>query len=277
MQPSAAGKAQFWVDRHFHDLEYMHLVDRQHAFSSHTHDSFVMGCVERGHLNYHNCGRQADLLPGQVLVINPGDLHDCRPGEDGASYRMFYPSDRMMAEAAEILGARGGNPPRFAKSSLGDRDLASAIDRLHRQSQAGAGRLNLEGEMLTMLEMLFTRHGDATIANDPATGDIRLIRKACLYLEDHLDRDVSLTELAEYLAVNQFRLIREFRKVKGITPHAYLINLRLRLAKQALAQGHSLAQTALDHGFWDQSHFTRRFKCAFGITPKTYQNAYLTV
>lgn len=273
-QSAKTGWAQFWVDRHFHDLEYMHSMDRQHCFGPHTHDTFVLGSVERGGLTYHSRGCQASLASGQVLAINPGDLHDCRPAEGGASYRMLYPSDRMMEEVADTFGIRGGRPPRFVTSTLDDPELAVRVCRLHRLSQAGIGRLTSEGEMLDMLGLLFSRHGDAIIVEDRVTGDRRLVRHACAYLEEHLDRDVSLSELSDQLAVNQFRLIREFRKVAGLTPHAYLTNRRLGHAKKALAQGRGLAQTAVDFGFWDQSHFHRWFKRAFGITPKAYQDAY---
>ncbi len=57
----------------------------------------------------------------------------------------------------------------------------------------------------------------------------------------------------------------------GLPPHAYLIQRRLDLARKAIESGISLADAAIVSGFSDQSHMTRRFKAAFGVTPGQYQ------
>ena len=53
----------------------------------------------------------------------------------------------------------------------------------------------------------------------------------------------------------------------GITPHAYLIQSRARLARAMLASGLPIADAAAEAGFADQSHLTRAFARQFGITP----------
>jgi AraC-like DNA-binding protein len=57
----------------------------------------------------------------------------------------------------------------------------------------------------------------------------------------------------------------------GITPHAYRLNCRIDRARELLRQGRDIAETALECGFYDQSHLHRHFKAVTTVTPREYQ------
>ncbi|MBN3750550.1 helix-turn-helix transcriptional regulator, partial [Burkholderia sp. Se-20373] len=84
---------------------------------------------------------------------------------------------------------------------------------------------------------------------------------------------VSLAELADLSGVSRFQLLRGFARELGITPHAYLIQSRARLARALLASGLPIADAAAEAGFADQSHLTRAFARQFGITPGRFTQA----
>lgn len=84
---------------------------------------------------------------------------------------------------------------------------------------------------------------------------------------------MSLAELAELSGVSRFQLLRGFAREVGITPHAYLVQRRVRLARQLLAKGQTPVQAAMQAGFADQSHMTRSFVRQIGVTPSRYQAA----
>lgn len=67
---------------------------------------------------------------------------------------------------------------------------------------------------------------------------------------------------------------RRFRREYGISPQGFQRLGRLNRAKAFLRQGQSLADTALQAGFADQSHMGRLFRQAFGTTPRSYQGQY---
>ena len=67
--------------------------------------------------------------------------------------------------------------------------------------------------------------------------------------------------------------MRAFKAAYGLTPHAYLLNLRVDRARARLRRGQSLAEVALDCGFCDQSHLPRAFSRLVGLTPAAYQKA----
>jgi AraC-like DNA-binding protein len=67
--------------------------------------------------------------------------------------------------------------------------------------------------------------------------------------------------------------LRGFVREIGITPHAYLVQRRVRLARQLLANGQTPVQAAIQAGFADQSHMTRAFVRQLGVTPSRYRTA----
>ncbi|MDQ2147678.1 AraC family transcriptional regulator [Alcaligenaceae bacterium C4P045] len=79
--------------------------------------------------------------------------------------------------------------------------------------------------------------------------------------------DTSLTELARTAGVSRYRLIRVFRAATGMTPHAWILNRRVNLARERIRSGADIACVAQDLGFADQAHFQRVFKAHTGITP----------
>jgi AraC-like DNA-binding protein len=81
---------------------------------------------------------------------------------------------------------------------------------------------------------------------------------------------ISLEDASKAAGVGLYHLIRLFTKHLGLTPHAYLTQVRIAKSRQLLRLGAPVAQVALDVGFADQAHFTKRFKQVTGTTPALY-------
>lgn len=64
-----------------------------------------------------------------------------------------------------------------------------------------------------------------------------------------------------------------FRRTTGLTPHAYLTQMRLNMACRHLRRGLPLADVAAASGFYDQSALSKHFKRRFGITPLQFARA----
>jgi AraC-like DNA-binding protein len=85
--------------------------------------------------------------------------------------------------------------------------------------------------------------------------------------------NLGLGELAEVAGLTKFQLIGLFKRTVGLTPHAYLIQIRLNAACRLLRRGFPLAESALAAGFCDQSALSRHFKRCYGITPAQFASA----
>jgi transcriptional regulator GlxA family with amidase domain len=101
----------------------------------------------------------------------------------------------------------------------------------------------------------------------------RAVRKAKTRLEDAVDENVPLDDLAREAGVTSFHLIRSFRAATGLTPHQYAIQLRLARGRSLLRAGASATDVAHAVGFADQSHLHRHFKRSMGLTPGQYARA----
>jgi len=84
--------------------------------------------------------------------------------------------------------------------------------------------------------------------------------------------EIDLDELSQEACLSKFHFIRLFSQAFGVTPHQYLISLRLNHAQRLLLTS-NLKLTEICHhvGLRDLSSFGRRFKKTFGLSPARYR------
>jgi AraC family transcriptional regulator len=102
----------------------------------------------------------------------------------------------------------------------------------------------------------------------------RAVSDALSFIHANYARELSLADLAEAVHLSPFHLTRVFKQSLGVSPHQYLIQVRVNSARGLLSAGsgqRSLAEVATAVGFADQSHFTRHFKRATGTTPGQFR------
>jgi AraC-like DNA-binding protein len=85
--------------------------------------------------------------------------------------------------------------------------------------------------------------------------------------------DLRLEDLAKGVGLTTFQLIGLFKRTTGLTPHAYLTQVRLSMACRRLRHSQAIADVAADVGFYDQSALTKHFKRCYGITPLQFARA----
>jgi len=98
------------------------------------------------------------------------------------------------------------------------------------------------------------------------------VRTARSVLEKSYTAGVSLDDLAREVGMSKYHLQRQFKGAFGMTPAAYLTELRLAKAARLLANtGYSVTRIALDAGYRSVSHFTARFRDRYGCSPTAYR------
>ena len=89
------------------------------------------------------------------------------------------------------------------------------------------------------------------------------------YIHTHLDRELSLEQMAAVIHVSPTYFASLFKHATGISPHQYVIRQRVKRAKSLLLKTNlAIADIALQVGFSSQSHLTQQFKRFTGMTPK---------
>ena len=98
---------------------------------------------------------------------------------------------------------------------------------------------------------------------------------AVRYLEQRFREHVQFSELAEFCGLSSTHVHRLFRRLLRMSPTEYLLALRLQEARRLLVTtDQSLSVIAMDTGFFDQSHFTKRFRKMTGMTPTQYRKFF---
>lgn len=88
------------------------------------------------------------------------------------------------------------------------------------------------------------------------------------FLESHADRKISVEEMAKRCHLSVSRFHRVFRDATGLSPHAYVRNVKL---ENAVKIRQSLAEIAETTGFSDAFHLSRLFKREYGVSPSQFR------
>ena len=243
-------------------------ADSSHAFPRHTHEQFGIGIVERGAQKSLSGRGIVEAGPGDVITVNPAEVHDGTPiGDAGRAWRMLYLDPEVVAELAHDLHPGNGNrhaSAEFDRPVVRDAGLAQRVRLLFAQMTDPT----LQREALLREQLLLSVLADALHAPhcrpDEAPDAIRLARTR---IDDDPAATISLLDLARDTGLSRFQVLRGFARVTGLTPHAYQVQRRVALARRLIAQGQPLAEVAAACGFADQSHMTRQFVRKYGVSP----------
>lgn len=263
--------AQMWQVTAFGGLELLRARLAEFTFSPHAHEEFMIAVTERGNGSPQVWGGVQRVLPGDVFVLNPGEVHSGGPAKGSVwHYRGFYPSPALMRRAAQELTGADRGIPQFDEEVFNDPYVVTMLRRAHVAFEEPSSALEREARLLEALASLIAHHAVGKLSAQRIGSEHRAVKRAREYLETLPYENASLETLAQKAGLSPFHLCRVFRREIGLSPHAYQILVRLRFAKTLLAEGVPISQAAVDAGFFDQAHLTRHFKRVFGVTPGRY-------
>jgi AraC-like DNA-binding protein len=226
------------------------------AFRRHVHAEVSVTQVWAGATAAWIAGATVPISGDCLVVVAPGVPHACNP-VPGSGWRYTL----ALLDPGAWVPAAGAW--RVAPSS----ERLRALFRALRDQGAGAVP---EPEFLAALEAALAGAAPAAPGGAPERAPLE---RVLAHLRAHLGGPVALDDLARVAGLSKYHLVRAFRDQYGLTPHAYLLNLRVDAAKARLRGGQDPAGVALDAGFCDQSHFTRVFGACVGMTPAAYARA----
>jgi AraC-like DNA-binding protein len=209
--------------------------------------------------------------PGDVLVLNPGEVHGGGPVRGAIwRYRAFYAPGTLLQRAAQELTGMNRGLPQFAEDVVSDPYVAAMLWQAHIALAEPSSVLERESRLLVAHASLVTRHAVDKLPARRIGSERRSVKRARECLEACPSENVSLERLAREAGLSPFHLCRVFRQTIGLPPHAYQTLIRVCFAKALLAKGVPISQVAVEVRFFDQAHLTRHFKRIFGVTPGRY-------
>ncbi|MEU1720993.1 AraC family ligand binding domain-containing protein [Actinomadura sp. ATCC 39365] len=268
----ARERARFWRHPAVPETDLLKARYVTHRFSRHVHDGYAIGLIVAGVEEFDYRGTLHRAGAGELVLVNPDSVHTGQAGTPGGwAYRMLYPSVEALAGIAAELDAPLATP-YFPEQVVRDPEVAVLLGRAHQAAERGDA-LAASTLSRTLFARLLSRHAaPRPDANPPGAGR-QAVREAMALLHESLLDPPTLEALAAAVGVRPFPLLRAFKAVTGLPPHAYLTSLRVRQARRLLLAGVRPAQVAADVGFTDQAHLNRHFKRVVGVPPAAYQRA----
>jgi len=263
-------RRKFWHNPRL-DVSLLHAFHREYAYPRHGHDHYVICLIERGVQSFTLKGTKYITPPSGLILINPGIVHTGEPAtEQGFQMRSLYPTEKHMQTAVQQLTDRHNAIPYFRDVRIDDAAATHSVWALHQALIDGTNPLEIESRFIATLAQLINQYGEVRRVERPFSQEREAVRRAKQYLEENYAQRISLSDLAEQVALSPYHLLRVFHAEVGLPPHTYLQDVRIRRAQRLIELGHTLADAALTVGFSSQSHLTRRFKQIVGVTPGQY-------
>jgi AraC family transcriptional regulator len=236
------------------------------------HERYSIAAVVEGSFTYKADAGNAFLYPGALLLGNHGRCFSC--GHDhGAGDRCIALNFAPDAFAEIAATAAGSSRYRFAALSLAAG--GALIPTLTRMEAIAAdpSPLRLE-ETASRVATRVIAAASGHVASRAATSnrDRRRIADVTNYIEDHAAESLDLAALAAIARSSKYHFLRVFRRVVGMTPYQYLLNVRMRRAAvRLLGSPDTVAAIAFEAGFGDLSTFNDRFRDVFGASPSAFR------
>lgn len=279
--------------------------------SPHFHDEYLIAAQLGGEEKVHVAGKLHELSAGDVVLINPQQVHTGNAEGDEVEYISLYVDRETVERFAAELGAASAAPEFTVVRAARQGELVEAIAALldlvqrsepHRlfptpqahedddvvfgakllpEAPAEPGSpsaLEIETALHGVLSRAFEEFSNLRTPQLRSTNRVghRKIARAVEFIRDLQPGTppdaVTLDKLAEVAGLSKYHFLRQFSQVVGMTPGAYLRTLRLCHAARLLrSTTRPIVDIALAVGFSDHPSFSRAFARYLGLTPSEYR------
>lgn len=241
------------------------------TFHDHLHDGHVIWVNSGGGEHFRLKGRSDILQPGSISIIEPQVVHSNSPTpESDRHLRSLYIEERFFHHLDALYTGHGGHSLSLGSSVISHKQQWQQVIALHETIICGAEKIAVEEKAISLFYSLLGTTSTISVDLASTSNGRQTIGRVVDYMRAEMAENLSLEMLAVIAGCTSFHLMRLFKRYLGLSPHAYLVQLRLEHAKKMLDTGYAIADAAFLAGFSDQSHLTRLFKKRYGITPGIY-------
>jgi AraC-like DNA-binding protein len=245
------------------------------GFDKHIHEEYAIGVVSNGFMDLSFKGTNKSINKKYIMTFNPDTMHSNWSINKNSYTQMaiyFHPTF-----LAKFLEESFNDKEIFFKDKLLENEslsneLTSLINDYENNDLL---TLEYECRIIELFNKILTTNADSNQSiSSKNSWSSNIIVKAKEYMQDNINENITLDDIAQELKLSKFHFSRIFKEETHFSPHTYLMIKRLEKAKQELQNGISISQVAQLSGFSDQSHLNKRFKKYLGVTPLKYRNFF---
>lgn len=265
------------------DFEIFHYYDTKAMdVEMHHHDFYEVYFFLKGSVQYWVEGHMYKLEPGDMLLINPMELH--RPIIDSETkayerivlwinkeylHRMSS-DDIQLSRCFDLELSTHVNIIRPANTKYAFiveklKELASEV-----RNQEIGYRIAANGIFMQFMVGLnrIAKNQEQIVINSHKGSN--LVSQVLAYINEHSSEVLSLDGIASKFYVSKYYLSHQFSKETGVSLYRYIMLKRLLIAKQMLSTGEAAGDVCYKCGFKDYAGFYRAFKAEYGISPRIF-------
>lgn len=232
---------------------------------------------ERGALLVVEGGQMTLSMDGQRYLAKAGDRFWIAPGtEIGGSWEdkircslLLFSCRRLERFGGQWLAVEAELPPsERVKEADAKRNPLPGMT-----GESPPNQLELRYALHRWVVNLLTQYhlpSDSKIIIERDTPSLSGVGQVRDYMSEHYARELGVSEMATLAGMSVNHFIRTFKSQTGLTPTQYLLNLRMRKARQLLFSTDKIKTVAQSVGYRDEHYFSRAFKKVEGIAPAFY-------
>lgn len=232
------------------------------------HQAWSISIVLQGSFRYRSSAGSAIMFEGALLLGQGGQYFECSHEHGTGDHCLsFHYTPKFIEECGAAPFRIPRIPPMPQLSSL------TAMAALAAVSPSPANFDEMAKELICTVGEIINPRRSRSCA--PTAADERRVSAALRFIEAHPTESLPLCLLASTAKVSEFHFLRMFRSVTGVTPHQYILRLRLRQAAIGLAsRPDNVVDIATAVGFSDLSNFNLLFRTEFGVSPVAFRSCH---
>lgn len=234
----------------------------------HYHGLYEIYFLEEGNCTYIIDDKVYNVQSGDIVIIPDGVIHHTKYDDINHSRILINCDMRYLPSSVQSSIAAGYYLYRNPFITDEVKRVFGKIESEYKLSDAHSDEI-ISCHTHSLFYILM-RNADSCLDIDEGN---KLIEQAVAYIRENFSSDITLSDLAKRFSVSPEHFSRMFKKETGLGFSKYLNSLRLQYAEQLLktAAGRNITQVAESCGFEDSNYFSKKFKEAYGISPKKVQ------
>lgn len=278
----AAEERQYMLDSHYEVYEKQGTPTG--ALSFHCHNFYEIIYILEGEYSALMENRIYHLHRGDFLLIDQNTFHKCHyvEGKKNFSRRIIlWITEEMLSQLSQgevnlFDCFRGKASCAWHFPAHYEEILRGYLLQLAMEELSSGLKQVMDRGYLTLffgyLNTLCARREYLSLGEEMARPS--LVEQVDAYIRGHMSEKITVDMLARHVHMSKYYFLRRFKELTGMTVHAYLTDLRLLKACEALKAGAGIEEAGQRAGFSDYSVFLRNFKNAYGVSPRKYREFY---